>query len=410
MARKVIIWMIAIMLILTASCIHMHAAETNGTEKIRFHFRFDKTAVDTSYMSNADSWLKLTKFFERPGKIESIEINVVSSPEGARQRNAYLASERAKAIAEFIITTGEGKIDSTAIRTNITDENWEGLAEAVNLNYHRHDRNKVLDIISTEGISDATREWRLNRLDNGYTWSYLKRKYCPQLREACIVSISFRKEEPIIPIKEVRQTSIEPVETGMTCRHEYFPARQSYKEPQKVSFGLRTNILYDAALTPNIGAEVHFGDGWAVGATWNHAWWSINESHLYWRIYGGEADIRKYFGKQAEERAFSGHHIGIYGQAFTYDLEAGARGVQSKFSYGGGIKYGYSLPVTKSLNIDFELGLGYIGGEYKLYDPEDGCYVWKETRIRHMYGPTKIGVSLVWRIDAGTFVRKGGGR
>ena len=170
---------------------------------------------------------------------------------------------------------------------------------------------------------------------------------------------------------------------------------------------VKTNMLYDLAMTPNIGVEFHLGKGWSIGANWAYAWWKNDDKAFYWRVYGGEIDVRKYFGKQAKERPLSGHHIGIYGQGLTYDFDLGKTGIISEFSYGAGVEYGYSLPVTKSLNIDFGVGFGYLGGEYKVYDPMDGCYVWKETRQRHWFGPTRAEISLVWLIGSKT-TRKGG--
>ena len=33
-----------------------------------------------------------------------------------------------------------------------------------------------------------------------------------------------------------------------------------------------------------------------------YAWWNSNKRHNYWRIYGGELDIRKYFGRRAQTK------------------------------------------------------------------------------------------------------------
>lgn len=33
----------------------------------------------------------------------------------------------------------------------------------------------------------------------------------------------------------------------------------------------------------------------------------------------------------------------------------------------GGVAYGYSLPVGHRFNVDFTLGIGYLGGLYKEY-------------------------------------------
>ena len=55
---------------------------------------------------------------------------------------------------------------------------------------------------------------------------------------------------------------------------------------------------------------------------------------------------------------------------------------------GGGVAYGYSLPVGHRFNVDFTLGIGYLGGSYKEYIPLDGHYAVSYTHlvgnVRHM--------------------------
>ena len=175
----------------------------------------------------------------------------------------------------------------------------------------------------------------------------------------------------------------------------------------------------DAALVSNIGAEFYLGKGWSVGANWMYAWWNSNKRHNYWRIYGGELDIRKYFGRRAQTKPLTGHHLGIYGQAFTYDFETGHKGyiggkpggtLWDKLNYAIGVEYGYSLPISRRLNLDFTLGVGYWGGEYHEYIPSDGHYVWQSTKQRHWFGPTKAEVSLIWLIGRGNYNEKKGGK
>ena len=173
---------------------------------------------------------------------------------------------------------------------------------------------------------------------------------------------------------------------------------------------LRTNMLYDAVLIPNIGLEVALGDHFTLGADWFYTWLSSDTKHWYWQGYGGYLTARYYFGKAANEQRFTGHHVGIYGSALTYDVEFGGKGYQAaKFGFGGGVEYGYSLNVARNLTIDFNLGLGYQGGEYKEYLPTDdgtGHYVWVATYKRNWWGPTKAEVSLKWLI--GPTEKKGG--
>jgi hypothetical protein len=86
----------------------------------------------------------------------------------------------------------------------------------------------------------------------------------------------------------------------------------------------------------------------------------------------------------------------------TYDFEWQGRGyLGDRWTYGGGLEYGYSAPIAKRLNIDFTLGLGYLRGQYKEYLPIDKCYVWQVTKMRNWFGPTKLEVSLVWLIGRG---------
>ena len=50
------------------------------------------------------------------------------------------------------------------------------------------------------------------------------------------------------------------------------------------------------------------------------------DAHRYWRIYGGELAVRRYFGRRAAEKPLTGHHAGVYGQMLTYDFQNGGRG------------------------------------------------------------------------------------
>lgn len=169
-------------------------------------------------------------------------------------------------------------------------------------------------------------------------------------------------------------------------------------EPQKAyHMSLKTNALYSALAIPNIGIELQLGNKWSLSANWMYAWWHNDHKHHYWRTYGGDIAIRKYWGEASKKRTFGGHHFGVYGQLLTYDFEWGGRGYMSdKWTYGGGLEYGYSFGIGERFNLDLTLGVGYLTGEYMEYDPTDDCYVWKFTKKQNWIGPTKAEVSLVW--------------
>ena len=51
-----------------------------------------------------------------------------------------------------------------------------------------------------------------------------------------------------------------------------------------------------------------------------YAWWKSDRKHNYWRTYGGDFEIRRWLSKEPDTKPLSGHHIGVYAQMLTYDL------------------------------------------------------------------------------------------
>lgn len=175
----------------------------------------------------------------------------------------------------------------------------------------------------------------------------------------------------------------------------------------KASWKLRTNLLYDAMLVPNLSAEIPLGANWSMGLGCWYTWLNNNPRHRYWRSYGGEIYARRYLGHQASLHPLMGHHVGITGQVGMYDVEFGHRGYMSDFSYAAGIEYGYAFPMGRRLSLDLSLGMGYIGGKYKVYDPIDTHYVWQETKRKKWLGPVKAEISLAYHLGKSSKKEKG---
>ena len=169
---------------------------------------------------------------------------------------------------------------------------------------------------------------------------------------------------------------------------------------------LRTNLISNALLIPNVGVEMYLNDGFSILGSWGYAWWSRRHTHQYWRIYGGVAELRRYLDRNIEQKSFNGHHIGLIVQGFTYDIANGKEGQLSHFQYGIASGYGYKLPLTQKIDIDVSIGLGYLGGRYMEYGtpkPGHSCYPWERTLARYYFGPTYLGISLVWHLSYSDF-------
>lgn len=353
-------------------------------------------------------------------QIKSIAVRGASSPEGSSLVNERLSEKRAENIVAWL--KEHFSFPDLPFTVYSPGIDWHGLTvlvEASDMPY----RNEVLDILNNtpenvfqNGVLVDSRKRQLGMLHAGEAWFYMEEHFFPSMRNSCVeLAYVIRHQQEVVqepaPTPEPEPAPVvepEPAPVQTPEIVEQLPVPEEKVKPFYMA--LKTNMLYDLALVPNLGIEFYLGRGWSVGGSWMYAWWKSDKSHYYWRTYGGELDLRKYFGKRASEKPLTGHHLGIYGQGLTYDFETGGKGYQSKLSYGAGIEYGYSLPIGRRLNLDFGIGIGYLGGEYKVYVPIDSHYVWKETRQRHWFGPTKAEISLVWLIGRGNYNEKGGKR
>lgn len=159
-------------------------------------------------------------------------------------------------------------------------------------------------------------------------------------------------------------------------------------------FALRSNGLLDLALIPNVTFE--FGRGrYSGSATWAAAWWG--GGNKCWRIYGGEAEWRCYFGEVSRSRVLSGHHAGVFVGLFTYDMKLGEVGRQCPdVAASWGLSYGYSFPMASRLNLDLNIGIGFIHSHYKRYRYMCGQHICDGDRKLHYFGPVKAEISIVW--------------
>lgn len=240
--------------------------------------------------------------------------------------------------------------------------------------------------------------------------------------------VIFARKFPLfhyLPITMIRQTRpLIPCPLSLLiwvlCLVGFSAPAQTVESNRPLYLAAKTNMLYDALTVPNVGAEIYVGHNFTVGAQWMYSWWSSDRRHRYWRIYGGDVTARYWLGRAAEAKPLTGHHVGVYGGVFTFDFEWGGKAYMggrpghslwNRCMVNAGIEYGYSLPVSRRLNIDFTIGVGYIGGIVEKFTPADGYYIWESTTRQTWIGPTKAEISLVWLIGHGNInAAKGGQR
>lgn len=389
------------------------AKAEGDTLRSRIYFPVGVSKIDHSFQGNGvrlEFMIRDIHARMKQSRLRKVRLSAGASLEGNSALNRRLSDERLQSLSD--VFHERLSVPDSIYEYHSLGENWQGLQALVERSDMPH-RDEALNILinTPEWITERghvvdSRKRQLMNLRGGSVWHYMEKYFFPELRNCSVVECEFEpiasRPEPTV-VREVVTERDTIILRDTVCPADELPA------PRPLYLAAKTNLLYDAALVPNVGLELSLGKGWSVGGNWMYAHWSNDARHRYWQIYGGELEVRRYFGSLAAEKPLQGHHVGLYAQAVTYDFETGGKGYLSDFAYGVGLEYGYSLPVAKRLNIDFGIGFGYSGGNYKSYYPDAGCYVYIETKRRHWVGPTRAEVSLVWLLGRGNVNSKKGG-
>ena len=387
-------------------------------DSVQIHFRQGKIDLSPSVGDNRSALARIadslrTSYADSIYRLQRILVVGGASPEGSVRINRWLSEKRAGVLFDYL--SRYGALPDSLKASEFLGRDWGGLIRLVMDDPDVPYREETLALLreiadEARGAAPAKGDHlgRIQRLRGGAPYWYMYKHHFPDLRASRLYLWYEKVWNPAAPIPQPKaEILVPPVDTVIIRDTIYihdtlYVARPCPERPFYMA--LKTNMLYDALLIPNLGVEFYLGRNWSVAADWMYGWWKTDRRHWYWRAYGGGISVRRWFGRAAEEKPLTGHHLGLYGQIFTYDFETGGRGYMGgepggtlwdRMNYAAGVEYGYSHPIARRLNIDFTIGVGYWGGAYHEYKPVDGCYVWQSTRQRHWFGPTKAEVSLV---------------
>ena len=154
---------------------------------------------------------------------------------------------------------------------------------------------------------------------------------------------------------------------------------------------LRTNLLRWATLTPDLGLEWRICPSWGIAVNGSWTSWSWNDKDRRYALWEVAPEVRYYMG---EKKAW---YLGAMFKAGQFNYKLSDTGKQGDLM-GGGITAGYQLRLNKALNLDFNLGLGYLNADYEKYEVIDGVRVRKGSETKDWWGPINAGVTLVWKL------------
>lgn len=156
-------------------------------------------------------------------------------------------------------------------------------------------------------------------------------------------------------------------------------------------FALRANLLRWATLTPDLGLEWRVHPSWGILVNGSWTSWSWSDKDRRYALWEVAPEVRYYMG---EKKAW---YLGAKFKAGQFNYKLSETGKQGDLM-GGGITAGYQLRLNKALDLDFNLGLGYLNADYEKYEVIDGVRVRRGNETKDWWGPINAGVTLVWKL------------
>lgn len=346
-------------------------------------------------------------------RLTSITIKGYASPEGPYNNNVRLAKGRSERLTRYLIE--EYGLDDKLIQTEYEPEDWEGLRRYVDESFLPH-REQILDIIDN---SKEDPDSKLRRIKTTYPDDYydILINAMPYLRHS---DYKIDYEQSVEHRIAGRNDSIyglpqaQPIDVGAMPK--------SFKTYQPL-FALKTNLLFDAIMAPNIEIEIPFGKDrkWSVMIEDWFPWWLFNRNAKQgsnpYRLLGVPyysteakgyqdayevwligAELRRWIGKCPTQRpALTGTFWGVYVAGGKYDIERKSHGNQGEFvSIGATI--GHSWLLSRHWNLELSGSIGVLFGPRRHYHGEfdDTHLIWQFSDNIFYAGPTKLKLSLVY--------------
>lgn len=163
---------------------------------------------------------------------------------------------------------------------------------------------------------------------------------------------------------------------------------------QKIA--VKSNLLYDATTTLNLGVEFGLGKKGSLDISGNYNPWKFGNYRLkHWLV---QPEVRYWFCER-----FNGHFLGIHGHYAEYNIGGLFFNDHIRHNryqghlYGGGISYGYQWILNNRWNLEATIGVGYARLSYDQYPIAD-CGEKIKSEHHNYWGPTKAGITIVYII------------
>lgn len=165
---------------------------------------------------------------------------------------------------------------------------------------------------------------------------------------------------------------------------------------------VKTNALYWATTTPNLGVELTLSPAVTL---------DLAGSFNPWKFGSGESEKKIiHFSLRPEVRfwpyeRWDGHFLGIHGLWTSYNaggvriplspLDNLKNSRYEGYAAGAGFSYGYHWILSPHWNLELTAGIGYLYFNYDRYRCGK-CGEPLGSAHKHWFGPTNLGVSFIY--------------
>lgn len=163
------------------------------------------------------------------------------------------------------------------------------------------------------------------------------------------------------------------------------------------TIGVKTNLLYDATTTFNLGVEFALSPKVTLDLSGNYNPWTFSENKKL-KHWLAQPEVRYWLCEK-----FNGHFFGLHALAGEFNMGGiklfGMEDYRYEgFAYGAGLSYGYQWIINRRWSLEASLGLGYVYLDYDKFNCEKcGEKIGESTK--HFVGPTKAAISLIYIIN-----------
>lgn len=167
--------------------------------------------------------------------------------------------------------------------------------------------------------------------------------------------------------------------------------------------GVKSNLLYDAALSPNLGVEVGVAPKWSIDLSGNFNGWTI-DGHR-WKHWFVQPEARYWLCERFAGHFFAAHaiageynfgNIGKMGMFLGSDFSRLKDRRYQGWGAGLGIGYGYTWLLNKRWSIEAEAAIGWIYTRYDVYPCADCGTKIERNQVHNYVGPTKLAINLIY--------------